>query len=49
MDRKQAGVTLVEMVIASAILAVIGGGIFAVLRTGVSTYGVGATTAEVER
>jgi prepilin-type N-terminal cleavage/methylation domain-containing protein len=46
---RQHGFTLVEVVVATTLLSVIGGGIFALWNTGVDNYGLGVTGAEVER
>jgi hypothetical protein len=42
-------VTLLELMIATSILTVIAGGIYALFSTGLDTYRIGMTTADVER
>ena len=49
MRRKQAGVSLVELIIAISILTGVVGSIFALFNTGIDTYQTGITTAEVDR
>ena len=48
-DRTQAGVSLLEVVIASTLLTVIVTGIYGLFHTGVAAYGMGASSAEVQR
>jgi len=45
----QRGVTLLELMIGSVILAVVAGGAYALMGTGVDTYRIGAIQSEVER
>ena len=46
---RQSGFTLVEIVITSTLVSLLAGGIYALLNTGVDTYGTGVTNAEIQR
>lgn len=47
--RREAGFTLLEMMVAASILTVIAGGIFSLMNTGIDTYRIGMKTADIER
>jgi len=47
--RQEAGFTLVEILIATSILTVIVGGIYALFNTGIDTYRIGMANADVDR
>jgi prepilin-type N-terminal cleavage/methylation domain-containing protein len=49
MRRREAGVTLLELMVAASILTVISGGIYSLLNTGIDTYRIGMKTADIER